>query len=161
LQFYQSFVNKQNVQTNKMYIYCFFENFYLVFSFTSAVTTALQYTVSNRIFEDDKTEQGYVYHVIITSLGTIVGPIIGGNKCLLNEKMNISSIIYYFAIGFFLDMTGSYKAIIPTSIFFLFVSFISFGSTILLLNKKKPDEIEPNQTAAIHQHDNAAYGSSY
>lgn len=112
----------------------------IIFSFTSAVVTSLQYTVSNRIFQDDKTEQGYVYHVIITSLGTIVGPVIG---------------------GFFLDMTGSYKAIIPTSIFFLFVSFISFGSTILLLNKTKSNEIEPSQTAAIHQHDNAAYGSSY
>jgi len=58
-------------------------------------------------------------------------------------------------------MTGSYKLIIPTSIFFLFVSFISFGATILLLNKKKTNEIEPSQTASLHQHDNVAYGSSY
>ncbi|CAF0899464.1 unnamed protein product [Adineta steineri] len=111
----------------------------LLFSFTSAVVTALQYTVSNRIFEEDRTEQGYIYHVIITSLGTIVGPVVG---------------------GLLLDMTGSYKAIIPTSIFFLFISFISFGSTILLLNKKKANELEESQTASIHQHDNVAYGSS-
>lgn len=58
-------------------------------------------------------------------------------------------------------MTGSYKAIIPTSILFLFISFISFGATILLLNKKNSEEIEDSQTASIHQHDNAAYGSSY
>ncbi|CAF1520278.1 unnamed protein product [Adineta ricciae] len=112
----------------------------ILFSFTSAVVTALQYTVSNRIFEEDRTEQGYVYHVIVTSLGTTVGPVIG---------------------GLLLDMTGSYKSIIPTSIFFLFVSFISFGSTILILNKKKANELEESQTASIHQHDNAAYGSSY
>jgi MFS family permease len=55
-------------------------NLFLVFSFTSAVVTALQYTVSNRIFNDNRTEQGYVYHVIITSLGTIVGPVVGGMK---------------------------------------------------------------------------------
>ena len=64
-------------------------------------------------------------------------------------------------LGIFLDMTGSYKAIIPTSILFLFISFISFGATILLLNKKNSEEIEDSQTASIHQHDNAAYGSSY
>jgi hypothetical protein len=58
-------------------------------------------------------------------------------------------------------MTGSYKLIIPTSIFFLFISFISFGATILLLNKKKTNEIEPSQTDSLHQHDNVAYGSSY
>ncbi|CAF5229749.1 unnamed protein product, partial [Rotaria magnacalcarata] len=43
----------------------------ILFSFTPAVVTALQYTVSNRIFEEDRTEQGYIYHVIVTSLGTI------------------------------------------------------------------------------------------
>lgn len=58
-------------------------------------------------------------------------------------------------------MTGSYKSIIPTSIFFLFVSFISFGATVLLLNRKKPNELEPNPTVSIHQHENVAYGSSY
>ena len=42
--------------------------------------TALQYTVSSRLFDDERTEQGYVYHVIVTSLGTIVGPIIGGTR---------------------------------------------------------------------------------
>mgnify|MGYP002384628046 FL=1 len=52
----------------------------LVFSLTSAVTTSLQYTVSNQLFDKDQTEQGYVYHVIITSLGSILGPIIGGNR---------------------------------------------------------------------------------
>jgi hypothetical protein len=57
-------------------------------------------------------------------------------------------------------MTGSYKSIIPTSIFFLFVSFISFGMTILLLNKKKPNELEQSSTTSIQQHDNVAYGSS-
>ena len=40
--------------------------------------TALQYTVANRIFDEDRTEQGYVFHVIVTSLGAIVGPVIGG-----------------------------------------------------------------------------------
>jgi hypothetical protein len=50
----------------------------IVFSFTSAVTTSLQYTVSNQLFEKDQTEQGYVYHVIITSLGSILGPVVGG-----------------------------------------------------------------------------------
>ncbi|CAF5165893.1 unnamed protein product, partial [Rotaria magnacalcarata] len=103
------------------------------------VVTALQYTVSNRIFEEDRTEQGYIYHVIVTSLGTIVGPVVG---------------------GLFLDMTGSYKAIIPTSIFFLFVSFVSFIVTIVLLNRKKSNQLEEDQTASIHQHDNVAYGSS-
>jgi hypothetical protein len=58
-------------------------------------------------------------------------------------------------------MTGNYKSIIPTSIFFLFVSFISFGATILLLNKKKTNDVEPSQTASLHQQDNVAYGSSY
>jgi hypothetical protein len=58
-------------------------------------------------------------------------------------------------------MTGSYKSIIPTSIFFLFISFISFGAAILLLNKKKSNELEQSQTASLHQHDNVAYGSSY
>ncbi|CAF2417088.1 unnamed protein product [Rotaria sp. Silwood2] len=111
----------------------------VLFGFTPAVVTALQYTVSNRIFEEDRTEQGYVYHVIVTSLGTIVGPVIG---------------------GLLLDMTGSYKSIIPTSIFFLFISCISFIATILLLNKKKADELEESQTASIHQHDNIAYGSA-
>ncbi|CAF1351704.1 unnamed protein product [Rotaria magnacalcarata] len=111
----------------------------ILFSFTPAVVTALQYTVSNRIFEEDRTEQGYIYHVIVTSLGTIVGPVVG---------------------GLFLDMTGSYKAIIPTSIFFLFVSFVSFIVTIVLLNRKKSNQLEEDQTASIHQHDNVAYGSS-
>jgi hypothetical protein len=32
--------------------------------------------------------------------------------------------------------------------------------TILLLNKKKPNELEQSQTTSIHQHDNVAYGSS-
>jgi hypothetical protein len=64
-------------------------------------------------------------------------------------------------LGLFLDMTGSYKSIIPTSIFFLFISFISFGSAILLINKRKANELEESQTASIHQHDNVAYGSSY
>ncbi len=59
-------------------MYCV--NFDVVFSFTSAVTTSLQYTVSNQLFEKDQTEQGYVYHVIITSLGSIVGPIVGGKR---------------------------------------------------------------------------------
>ncbi|CAF1010457.1 unnamed protein product [Rotaria sp. Silwood1] len=110
----------------------------ILFGFTPAVVTALQYTVSNRIFEEDRTEQGYVYHVIVTSLGTMVGPVVG---------------------GLFLDMT-SYKSIIPISIFFLFISCISFTATILLLNKKKADELEESQTASLHQHDNIAYGSS-
>ena len=57
-------------------------------------------------------------------------------------------------------MTGSYKSIIPTSIFFLFISFMSFAGTILLLNKKKVNVLDQNQTAALHQHDNTAYGSS-
>jgi uncharacterized membrane protein YeaQ/YmgE (transglycosylase-associated protein family) len=42
------------------------------------VVTALQYTVANRIFDEDRTEQGYIFHVIVTSLGAIVGPVIGG-----------------------------------------------------------------------------------
>jgi hypothetical protein len=58
-------------------------------------------------------------------------------------------------------MTGSYKSILPTSIFFLFISFISFGATILLLNKKKPNELEQSPITSIHQQDNVAYGSSY
>ncbi|CAF4381111.1 unnamed protein product, partial [Adineta steineri] len=62
----------------------------VLFSFTSAVTTSLQYTVSNQLFDKDETEQGYIYHVIITSLGLILGPIIG---------------------GLFLDLTGNYKSI--------------------------------------------------
>ena len=56
------------------------ESLLIVFSFTSAVVTALQYTVSNRIFEDNRTEQGYIYHVFVTSLGTIVGPVMGGRS---------------------------------------------------------------------------------
>ncbi|CAF3542019.1 unnamed protein product [Rotaria sordida] len=111
----------------------------ILFGFTPAVVTALQYTVSNRIFEEDRTEQGYIYHVIVTSLGTLVGPVVG---------------------GLFVDMTDSYKSIIPTSIFFLLISFMSFIATILLLNKKKADELEESQTASFHQHDNMAYGSS-
>jgi hypothetical protein len=63
-------------------------------------------------------------------------------------------------LGLFLDMTGSYKSIIPTSIFFLFVSFISFTGTILSLNKKEVNDVEQNQSAVLHQHDNVAYGSS-
>lgn len=42
------------------------------------MVTALQYTVANRIFDEDRTEQGYVFHVIVTSLGAIIGPVIGG-----------------------------------------------------------------------------------
>jgi len=62
--------------------------FYLVFSFTSAVTTSLQYTVSNQLFEKDRTEQGYIYHVIITSLGLILGPVIGGRVDVNLPKKN-------------------------------------------------------------------------
>ncbi|CAF0973596.1 unnamed protein product [Adineta ricciae] len=58
----------------------------VLFSFTSAVTTSLQYTVSNQLFENDQTEQGYVYHVIITSLGLILGPVIGGTDSLFERK---------------------------------------------------------------------------
>lgn len=57
----------------------YYQIFLLVFSFTSAVTTSLQYTVSNQLFEKDQIEQGYIYHVIITSLGLILGPVIGGS----------------------------------------------------------------------------------
>lgn len=126
-----------------------------MFSLTPAVLTALQYTVSNRIFDEDHTEQGYIYHVMTTSFGTIAGPVIGGKKGERseNDRWNI--------LGLLLDMSGSYKSIIPTSILFLFISFISFGATILLLNKKSTSEVEDSQTASIHQHDNAAYGSSY
>jgi hypothetical protein len=70
-------------------------NIFIVFSFTSAVVTALQYTVSNRIFEEDRTEQGYIFHVIITSLGTIVGPVIGGMNILLSREMK-SIICFIF-----------------------------------------------------------------
>ncbi|CAF1400890.1 unnamed protein product [Adineta steineri] len=88
----------------------------VLFSFTSAVTTSLQYTVSNQLFDKDETEQGYIYHVIITSLGLILGPIIGGS---------------------FLDLTGNYKSIMLISLMFLLISFISFSLTILLSNKKE------------------------
>lgn len=44
------------------------------------MTTSLQYTVSNQLFDKGQTEQGYVYHVIITSLGSIAGPVIGGKR---------------------------------------------------------------------------------
>lgn len=44
------------------------------------MTTSLQYTVSNQIFDKDQTEQGYIYHVMATSLGSILGPIIGGEE---------------------------------------------------------------------------------
>jgi len=71
-------------------------NIFLVFGFTSAVVTALQYTVSNRIFEDSRTEYGYVYHVIITSLGTIVGPVVGGMHFLLNEVRKKENDLFFF-----------------------------------------------------------------
>ncbi|CAF1218465.1 unnamed protein product [Rotaria sordida] len=102
----------------------------ILFGFTSAVTTSLQYTVSNQLFESDQTEQGYIYHVIITSLGLIFGPVVG---------------------GIFLDRTRSYKSIILTSIVFLWISFISFGITILLSNKKKKNnnESEQNQISTL------------
>ena len=51
-----------------------------MFSSTPAVLTALQYTVSHRLFDEEHTERGYIYHVMITSFGTIVGPVIGGKN---------------------------------------------------------------------------------
>lgn len=60
--------------------FLFIRNLYVVFSFTSAVTTSLQYTVSNQLFEKDQIEHGYIFHVIITSLGSIIGPVIGGKR---------------------------------------------------------------------------------
>ena len=68
-----------------------------MFSFTSAVTTSLQYTVSNQLFENDQTEQGYIYHVIITSLGLILGPVIGGTDALLERK---KSMYFSFKVFF-------------------------------------------------------------
>jgi len=110
----------------------------ILFSFTSAVVTALQYTVSNRLFDEEHTEQGYVYHIIVTSLGTILGPVIG---------------------GFLFDLTGSYKSIIPTSIFFLFISFVSFGSTIIELKKKKVTDLEAT-SPSIYSDVQPDYGSA-
>ena len=52
----------------------------LVFSLTSAVTTSLQYTVSNQMFDTDQTEEGYIYHVIVMSIGCILGPVVGGRS---------------------------------------------------------------------------------
>ncbi|CAF4034123.1 unnamed protein product, partial [Rotaria magnacalcarata] len=49
----------------------------ILFIFTSVVTASLQYTVSTQLFEKDQIEHGYVYHVIITSLGLIIGPVVG------------------------------------------------------------------------------------
>ncbi|CAF0972564.1 unnamed protein product [Rotaria magnacalcarata] len=74
----------------------------ILFSFTSVVTASLQYTVSTQLFEKDQIEHSYVYHVIITSLGLIIGPVVG---------------------GLVIDITGTYKSIILTSIVFLFISF--------------------------------------
>ncbi|CAF2774422.1 unnamed protein product [Rotaria sp. Silwood2] len=52
----------------------------VLFSFTSAVTTSLQYTISSQLFPNDQMEQGYIYHVIVTSLGLIIGPVVGGTS---------------------------------------------------------------------------------
>jgi hypothetical protein len=83
------------ISNRKFPIECIF----IVFSFTSAVVTALQYTVSNRIFEDNRTEQGYIYHVMITSLGTIVGPVIGGRILILNI-MRKKDYVFYLQVYF-------------------------------------------------------------
>jgi hypothetical protein len=73
-----------------------YTHFYLVFSFTSAVTTSLQYTVSNKLFEKDRTEQGYIYHVIITSLGLILGPVIGGRVLIDLTKKQMRENVRFF-----------------------------------------------------------------
>ena len=65
-----------------------------------------------------------------------------------------------FSVGLLLDLTGSYRAIIPTSIFFLFISFISFGATILSMKKKKIADLEEN-AAPIRSEINADYGSAH
>lgn len=46
-------------------------------------------------------------------------------------------------------MTKNYKSVILTSMIFLLISFISFGITILLSDKKKIDEIEQNQITTL------------
>ncbi|CAF0728076.1 unnamed protein product [Didymodactylos carnosus] len=94
-------------------IYLFSIAAFSVFSFTSAVVTSLQYTVSSKLFDNNLREQGYCYHVIVTSLGTLFGPIIG---------------------GLLVDFTGSYKILIPTSIILLFISFIGFTANIFIDN---------------------------
>jgi hypothetical protein len=53
--------------------------------------------------------------------------------------------MFLFVLGLFFDLTGSYKSIILVSMIFLLISFISFGITILLLNKKKMNESVQNQ----------------
>jgi len=81
-----------------------YTHFYLVFSFTSAVTTSLQYTVSNQLFEKDRTEQGYIYHVIITSLGLILGPVIGGRLDVnLPKKKPNERKCFFFQVYFLMQ----------------------------------------------------------
>lgn len=121
--------------------------FYVVFSLTSAVTTSLQYTVSNQLFEKDQIEQGYIFHVIITSLGSIIGPVVGGKRKLNKYKRKKHDLIFF--LGLCLDITKSYKSVILTSMIFLLISFISFGITILLSEKKKVNESEQNQISTL------------
>ena len=115
-----------------------------MFSFTSAVTTALQYTVSNQLFEKDQIEQGYVYHVIIMSLGSIIGPVIGGKT-----RHGFARAVRFLRSGHLTDITKNYKPIIPLSMIFLVISFISFNATILLSNKKKVVVVERNELSLI------------
>lgn len=46
------------------------------------MTTTLQFTVSNQLFDDDQIEKGYTYQVAVMSLASIMGPIIGGKRSL-------------------------------------------------------------------------------
>lgn len=115
----------------------------LVFSFTSAVTTALQYTVSNRLFEDDQTEQGYVYHTMIMSLGAIIGPVLGG-RIDIELDLFQGKVFLCIILGRLRDLNGNYNLNIPASMLFLVMSFIFFNATILLSNRKKMNESTSN-----------------
>lgn len=59
-----------------------------------------------------------------------------------NEKY-----VSFFSLhaGRLTDLTGSYKAVIPTSMVFLIISFIAFNTTIILSSKKKINETEQNE----------------
>lgn len=52
----------------------------------------------------------------------------------------------YF-LGFFLDITGTYKSIMLTSISFLVISFIAFSLTIILSKKQNINQVDQTENS--------------